>query len=171
MVQYQPEYVFNSDISFQPSRVVCIPIDGSETCDLAVEWAIDSVLRKDLDLIFFLNVRADIISNYAQSGLDSTLLQNMEDANKKLSQGLLIRWAKKFHDQGFHCQAIALKGDARISIANAIHEIHRKFVVMGNSGQGGSIKRMMLGSVSHHIVGHSPVPVFIVPSRNDILKE
>jgi nucleotide-binding universal stress UspA family protein len=91
----------------------------------------------------------------------------MEDANKRLSYELLQTWAKRFQSNGFHCQAIALQGDARKAIEHAIRAIHPKFVVMGNSGLGEAMKRMALGSVSQHIVGHSPVPVFIVPSPKD----
>jgi nucleotide-binding universal stress UspA family protein len=81
---------------------------------------------------------------------------------------------------GAHAQAEAVLGDARdripddlpvttmlteqpirTALIRQITDGHHDLVVMGSRGRG-AVRSTLLGSVSHHLLHHSPVPVLIV---------
>jgi nucleotide-binding universal stress UspA family protein len=52
----------------------------------------------------------------------------------------------------------------RLALIRQIKEGHHDLVVMGSRGRGAA-RAAMLGSVSHYVLHHSPVPVLIVDAR------
>ncbi|MBW6509160.1 MAG: universal stress protein [Desulfuromonadales bacterium] len=50
-------------------------------------------------------------------------------------------------------------------ICRLIKEHGGQMVVMGTQGRG-FVREFFLGSVSHNVVRHSPVPVLLIPMRN-----
>ncbi len=49
----------------------------------------------------------------------------------------------------------------RLALIRQIKEGHHDLVVMGSRGRG-TVRAALLGSVSHYVLHHSPVPVLIV---------
>ncbi|SFJ92244.1 Nucleotide-binding universal stress protein, UspA family [Paenibacillus sp. UNC496MF] len=58
-------------------------------------------------------------------------------------------------------EAVVLHGDPAHEIAAYAREYRVDLIVMGSRGLG-KIREMMFGSVSHHVVCHTSVPVLIV---------
>jgi nucleotide-binding universal stress UspA family protein len=57
-------------------------------------------------------------------------------------------------------------GDAAIEICRVAEEGRFNLVVIGSRGSG-FLKRVLLGSVSHHVLHHAPCPVLVVRERDD----
>jgi len=57
-------------------------------------------------------------------------------------------------------------GDPAIEICRVAEEGQFDLVVIGSHGSG-FLKRVVLGSVSHHVLHHAPCPVLVVRERND----
>jgi len=57
-------------------------------------------------------------------------------------------------------------GDAAIEICRVAEEGRFDLVVIGSHGSG-FLKRVVLGSVSHHVLHHAPCPVLVVRERDD----
>jgi nucleotide-binding universal stress UspA family protein len=49
----------------------------------------------------------------------------------------------------------------RLALIRQLKEGHHDLVVMGSRGRG-AVRAALLGSVSHYVLHHSPVPVLIV---------
>jgi nucleotide-binding universal stress UspA family protein len=59
------------------------------------------------------------------------------------------------------------------ALLRQIDEGHHDLVIMGSRGRG-AVRSALLGSVSHHVLHHSPVPVLIVhaqPSSHQLAEE
>jgi nucleotide-binding universal stress UspA family protein len=57
-------------------------------------------------------------------------------------------------------------GDPAIEICRVAEEGRFDLVVIGSHGLG-FLKRVLLGSVSHHVLHHAPCPVLVVRERDD----
>ena len=57
-------------------------------------------------------------------------------------------------------------GDPAIEICRVAEEGRFNLVVIGSHGLG-FLKRVLLGSVSHHVLHHAPCPVLVVRERDD----
>jgi nucleotide-binding universal stress UspA family protein len=166
----EPEHVIAAHETFTPTRVIVLPVDESKATRHTVKWVIESLARKETDQIVLLNVRpfaAPEISvqlgyPYAPYVYPAESLTAMEEDAKRKSHKLLIDVAKEFQEKQIHVRAVALRGDPRDALEQKINTLMPSMVVMGNRGLG-AFSRVLLGSVSQHLVHHSKVPVLIIP--------
>ena len=136
---------------------ILVAVDGSPDADQA--------LAKAVDLAESEHARLTVITALPRIATPSCLVPGAP-------VGELIA--------GAHAQAEAVLRDARDRIPHdlpvttvlteqpirpaLIHQIadgHHDLVVMGSRGRG-AVRSTLLGSVSHHLLNHSPVPVLIV---------
>jgi nucleotide-binding universal stress UspA family protein len=89
------------------------------------------------------------------------------------SHKLLSEIAKKFQDVcGNHVKAVALRGDPRDALVDKIERLKPTMVFMSNRGTVqiysglGPIRRVLLGSVSQHLVNHATAPIMIIPFKD-----
>jgi nucleotide-binding universal stress UspA family protein len=55
-------------------------------------------------------------------------------------------------------------GDVATTICHIAEEVPADVIIVGSHGRTG-LKRMLLGSVSEHVVRHAPCPVLVVHER------
>ena len=57
--------------------------------------------------------------------------------------------------------AVLSEQPIRVALSRQIANGHHDLVVMGSRGRG-AVRAALLGSVSHHVLHHCPVPVLII---------
>ncbi|KAI8901929.1 hypothetical protein BC833DRAFT_521689 [Globomyces pollinis-pini] len=160
------EVVHQTEIPFHPKRVICIPVDESDSSKYVIDWAMKTLIQKDSDEVLLLHCRSIAIdaAMSIESGfvLPAQYYDEIEDAAKQNSFALLKSFGKLLQDNGVHCKAISLRGSPREELELKINRSAPDMVVMGSRGLG-AFSSVLLGSVSQHLVHHSKVPVLIVP--------
>jgi nucleotide-binding universal stress UspA family protein len=79
----------------------------------------------------------------------------------------LVDVVREARDGGVTAEFLVWDGDAGSSIAEAAEAEEADLVVVGTRGRSGA-ERMLLGSVSDHVVRHANCPVLVVrPSKRD----
>jgi nucleotide-binding universal stress UspA family protein len=161
------EQVHEPDPMFVPKRVIAIPIDESENSKHTVQFAIDTMIQKEEDQVVLLHTRAPPFNEFnVELGypyiIPNADLEKAEQSIRSYSHELLKTTAKKFQEKGIHVRAISLRGDPREELQHKINTLKPDFVLMGSRGLN-MLSRVLLGSVSEHLIHHSQVPVMVVP--------
>ena len=139
-------------------RNILVAVDGSPHADHALSEAID-IARGS-------RARLTIITAVAEprSGITMALAAG---AAATLGPALLreadrvVRAAADRVPDDISVTTILTEDPIRSAIMARIREGHHDLVVMGSRGRG-TVRSAVLGSVSHHVLHHSPVPVLIV---------
>jgi nucleotide-binding universal stress UspA family protein len=79
----------------------------------------------------------------------------------------LVRAAAERVPHDISLTTIVTEEPIRAALLKRIREGNHDLVVMGSRGRG-AVRSAVLGSVSHHILHHSPVPVLIVHADDDV---
>jgi nucleotide-binding universal stress UspA family protein len=78
---------------------------------------------------------------------------------------MLVNVVRGAREAGATAEFLVWEGDPGDSIAAAAEAEHADIVVVGTRGRSGA-ERMLLGSVSDHVVRHADCPVLVVrPSK------
>lgn len=137
---------------------ILFPTDFSDNAARAFE-VVKQLVAKGVKKVTLLHVQDKArIEPYLLSRLeefnriDSARLQKMSADLKKIDNvDVVIR---------------IFYGSPTVEILNYIDEHRTSIVVMGSQGRG-FIKEIYLGSVSHNIARHAPVPVLLIPAERD----
>ena len=78
---------------------------------------------------------------------------------------MLEKAVEKFKSAGINVNAISIAGDARQVIEAKIEELKPNFVIMGSRSLG-PVDRVLVGSVSEHMLHYLSMPVIIVPLKS-----
>lgn len=130
---------------------VLIPTDGSRYSEKAVDKAIDFARSYggELKVISVVDVPSEL---YAESP------KTVED---------LINKARVYVEdvikqtEGIKTETFVREGEAHRIIIELANEQNINVIVMGSHGRTG-IKRLLMGSVTEGVIGHSPCPVLVV---------
>ena len=137
---------------------ILVAIDGSPHSDRALDEAID-IARGS-------HARLTIITGAAEPRTASMIALSA-GAAAALGPGLVqhaarvLRAAVERVPDDVSVTTVLTEEPIRPAILERIDEGHHDLVVMGSRGRG-TVRSAVLGSVSHHVLHHSPVPVLVV---------
>jgi nucleotide-binding universal stress UspA family protein len=139
-------------------RNILVAVDGSAHADRALSEAIDIARGSNARLTIITAVtepRTGVtmaLAAGAAAGLGPALLREADR---------VVRAAADRVPDDISVTTILTEHPIRAAIMARIREGHHDLVVMGSRGRG-TVRSAVLGSVSHHVLHHSPVPVLIV---------
>lgn len=137
---------------------ILVAVDGSTHADRALTEAIDLARAS--------NARLTIITAAAEPRTGA-MVAFASGAAAALGPALLgeaeriLRAAADRVPDDISVTTIVTEQPIRQAILKRIEDGHHDVVVMGSRGRG-TVRSAVLGSVSHHVLHHSPIPVLIV---------
>jgi nucleotide-binding universal stress UspA family protein len=136
---------------------ILVPVDGSPDAEQALTHAIDLAESE--------HTRLTLMTAVAE--LPATALMMAGEATGELIQGTqaeaaeILQRARDRVPQDLPVSTVLTDQPIRLALVRQIEEGHHDLVVMGSRGRG-TVRAALLGSVSHYVLHHSPVPVLIV---------
>jgi nucleotide-binding universal stress UspA family protein len=137
---------------------ILVAIDGSPDSDQALTQAIDLAESEHSRLTLFSAVVMPPASAYIGGGgaVAAALARDAETETETVLQTA----AQRVPDR-VSLSTVLSSEPVRQALIHQIKEGAHDVVVMGSRGRG-SVRSVLLGSVSHYVLHHSPVPVLIV---------
>ena len=147
---------------------ILIAVDGSKHSKRAVAEAVDLATATGASLTA-LAAFPDIapwvyVGGYGAvlppAGLDDLHAQSRREHERMLDE-LLDRFAGDLD-----VEKIVVQGTPAAAILEQAKQGGHDLIVMGSRGRG-ELRSLLLGSVSHHVLQASPIPVLVVHARDD----
>src|SRR4051794_41179495 len=136
---------------------ILVAVDGSPDAEQALTEAIDLAESEHTRLTLITAVPQVPSSAYSTAGV--AVAQLLEDAHVE-AEAILGR-ARERSPEDVSVTAVLSEQPIRPALCRQIAEAHHDLVVMGSLGRG-AVRAALLGSVSHYVLNHSPVPVLVV---------
>jgi nucleotide-binding universal stress UspA family protein len=139
-------------------RNILVAVDGSPDSDQALTQAIDLAESEHSRLTLFSAVAMPPAGAYIGGGgaVAGTLARDAETETETI-----LRTAAQRVPDRVSLSTVRSGEPVRQALVHQIKEGAHDVVVMGSRGRGG-VRAVLLGSVSHYVLHHSPVPVLIV---------
>jgi nucleotide-binding universal stress UspA family protein len=144
---------------------ILLAIDGSACSDAAVSAVITQYVRDDVEVLV---VHTDdwprnvpIEWSYAEGPSAAQELVAYHARRLQEADGLVAAAAARLNAAGFRTRTSVRVGDARQQIVDCAREWAADLIVLGSHGYRG-VDRLLLGSVSEHVVRNAPCSVEVV---------
>jgi nucleotide-binding universal stress UspA family protein len=135
---------------------ILVAVDGSPDADQALAQAID-LAESEHTRLTVLTALARIAGGYLVPGAPVGELIAGAEAQAET----VLREARDRIPDDLPVTLVLAEQPIRIALIRQITDGHYDLVVMGSRGRG-AVRSALLGSVSHYVLHHSPVPVLIV---------
>jgi nucleotide-binding universal stress UspA family protein len=139
-------------------RNVLVAIDGSPDADQALAQAIDLAACERARLTLFTSVNMPPAVAYTGMG-GEVVTKLTKDAEAEAER--ILRTALDRVPDDVSVTTVMSKAPARPALASQLRAGEHDLIVMGSRGRG-ALRSALLGSVSHYVLHHSPVPVLLV---------
>lgn len=136
---------------------ILVAIDGSPHADQALTHAIDLAESEHARLTLMTAVAQ--VPGTAYLAAPEIQARLVADAQAEAEE--ILRRARERVPADVSVATLLIEGQIRTGAIRQIAEGHHDLIVMGSRGRG-TIRSTLLGSVSHYVLHHSPVPVLIV---------
>ncbi|KAG2315800.1 hypothetical protein Bca52824_018922 [Brassica carinata] len=156
-------------------RKIGVAVDFSECSKKALNWAIDNVVR-DGDHLILITVAHDMHYEEGEMQLWEAVGSPLIPLSEFSDAAVMKKYAVKPDAETLGIANTAARkrsitvvmkiywGDPREKICEAVEHIPLSSLVIGNRGLGG-LKRMIMGSVSNHVVNNVACPVTVVKAH------
>jgi nucleotide-binding universal stress UspA family protein len=138
-------------------RRILVAVDGSAHADAALAQAIDLAQREHAQLTVMTAVTPIPPTSYATPGAAMAGLREAVQADAEA----IVRAARDRVPDDLPVRTVLTEQPVRTALIREIGKGDHDLVVMGSRGRG-ALRSALLGSVSHYVLQHSPVPVLIV---------
>jgi nucleotide-binding universal stress UspA family protein len=136
---------------------ILVAVDGSVDADEALAHAIDLAESEHTRLTLMTGVAEVPPTAYLIAGEQTAHL--IENAHAQAEA--ILRQARDRVPDDLPVTTILTDQPIRTALICQIREGHHDLVVMGSRGRG-AVRAALLGSASHYVLNHSPVPVLVV---------
>jgi nucleotide-binding universal stress UspA family protein len=146
---------------------ILVAVDGSPHAEQALAEAIDLADSGHARLTLFAAIVPPPTAAYlgAAGGAVAAVAVDAEAE----AEAILRRAASRVPDD-VSVTTVLTRDPVRPALIRQITEGHHDLVVMGSRGRG-AVRSALLGSVSHYVLHHSPVPVLIVHAEPAAIEE
>jgi nucleotide-binding universal stress UspA family protein len=144
-------------------RHLLVATDGSRDSDEALAQAIDLAACEHATLTIFTAVAA--LPGAAYLGAGAVAAAGVAREAQAQAEAVL-RAAVDRVPNDISVNSILSSEPVRSALLGTVAKGPYDLVVMGSRGRG-AVRSVLLGSVSHHLLHHSPVPVLIVHADTD----
>ncbi len=141
----------------RPEKLL-LPTDGSEFSEGAIREAISLAKSCSSKLI--------VVSGIETNPEYETLAPQLVEKAEKEARQHLESVKAQAEKEGVQCETIARQGDEPYKyIVEEAEKNKVSMIIMGRRGRTG-LKRLMMGSETARVIGHSPCNVVVVPRAN-----
>lgn len=147
------------DVSARPFRTVLLATDLTPASDEATDRAIELSARLGARLLI-----VNVMDTRRLAGGGS---HDRVDQARAEREAILLDIVRNARTKGASAEFLIWTGDPGNSLVAAAEAEHADLLVVGTRGRSGA-ERMLLGSVSDHLVHHAGCPVLVVrPAKDD----
>ena len=136
---------------------ILVAVDGSSHAEQALTHAIDLADSEHTTLTLLTAVTGVPPASYLAAGEATASL--IVDARAHAET--VLRQARSRVPDDLPVSTVLTTEPIQTALIHQITDGHHDLVVMGSRGRG-TVRSALLGSVSHYVLHHSPVPVLIV---------
>jgi len=152
-----------------PTRVL-FATDGSELAIEAAQRAAGMLAHFEATVLGvvppLLLAPGTAVADIESVGLPVTSPETVAEIDESVTAKIEAGIERTITALGRPAERRVVHGDPAIEICRVAEEGRFDLVVIGSHGSG-FLKRVLLGSVSHHVLHHAPCPVLVVRERND----
>ncbi|MGZ4103622.1 MAG: universal stress protein [Actinomycetota bacterium] len=143
-------------------RRIVVGVDGSPGSLQALNWAID--LARDLEAEIIAVLALDLPLGLPPQAIPSPFWDR--SWRDEMEGTFELDWCAPLREAGVKYRTVMQDGAPATVIAETAQREQADMIVAGARGRG-SVTELVLGSVSHRLVHHSPCPVVVVhpPTR------
>jgi nucleotide-binding universal stress UspA family protein len=142
---------------------ILVALDDSSHSELALDFVTRTRWPAGSRVIVVSVVQA-VVSALAGPFEPTAIEVDITAEQRRVAEEVISRAENRLRECGFATETRVLTGDPREALVQEARNMRADLVVVGSHGRTG-LAKLMLGSVSSHVVTHAPCSVLVVKTR------